>query len=1032
MRKLLCIILSSLLFSPVFAQIRTESLPIKVSQAKAIKLGETVTIRDLKHSESPFGLKKKNFKRNRQAPKNFIGRRSQSKAILKELEHQGADRLRQKAQRNDIVVEPFVNMDGLGDDISPMDPTGDVGRNYYIQAVNFTDVGIYDKSGNLIEEFALADLWAPLGAFSAGDPIVLYDEAENRWFLTEFTDPANLLIAVSSSSDPMGSYFVYSFSTPIFPDYPKYGIWPEALMVTTNEGGNGELHQYFLDKSQLIAGDPVVNIQRIEIEGNENTEAGFFVSTPVDVDGQLPPSDRRPIALKLDDSSWGNTTQDEIDLFQFDIDWNDANNTTVELTSIPLSPFDSYPCSSIDSFGIDFDCIPQGAGRGLDAVPEIIMNLPKLRKFESHESLVLSFVTDVTDGENLSGIRWVELRKSDSTDWGLYQEGTYSPDSLDRFMPSVAMDKLGNIALGYSVSSPGTFPGIRFTGRLASDSLGQMTVSEFPVVEGLGPINSEGRFGDYSHMSVDPLNGLTFWFTTEYAGNGTFRTETRIVAFNLARDTLDLEVTAILSPESSDELGAEDSVTIEVENQGLKALSNFDLGFFLDGQLIDTISIADTLLPDSVLIFTFPTTVDLSEERRSYTFKAFLFHPQDANTLNDTLTKEILHLSSLDARLVLESVDNTCSPINSLDVTLFNEGIDTLLSGAFEIQLNEVIIDTLSWEGSIPFGESEDISLPIQELSADTNRFVITFIQANDDTEGFLENNVDTNLVLILPNQEEFTLNLLTDEFPTETTWEIRNEMDSLLAEGGPYFEAETLLQIPICLPDSGCFTFTIFDFEDDGICCGFGGGNYNLQGPEGDTLFFSTGEFSDEESQDFCAESVSKPDTCTLTASAMVSTDSVNEVASILIEVEGGEAPYMYSLDGGETFQEAPLFEEITSGEYIYVVKDSTEECMFRDTIVVNIVTSIESLESRGITFDVFPNPNSGYFTLEFSGEGIRKPSLIFEVLDSKGARIQKRLMSSYDGVFKAPISLVAYPSGTYFIRIEGERSVVKRVIKK
>ncbi len=1032
MRKLLSIVLCYLLSLPVFSQVKTESVPIKVSQAKAVKLGETVQVREIIHSGSDYAAKKKIFKKNRQVPKNFIGRRAQSKATINELEHQGVDPLRQKAGLREVVVEPFVNIDGLGDDISPMDPTGDVGRRYYIQAVNVTDVGIYDKAGNLVEQFALADLWAPLGAFSAGDPIVLYDEVASRWFLTEFTDPANLLIAVSSSSDPMGSYYVYSFSTPLFPDYPKYGIWPETLMITTNEGGNGELHQYFLDKNQLIAGEEEVSIQRIEIEGNENTEAGFFVSTPVDIDGQLMPADIRPIAIKLDDSSWGNTTQDEIDLFQFDIDWDDANNTTIELTSIPLSPFDSYPCSSIDSFGIDFDCIPQRDGRGLDAIPEIIMNLPKLRSFGTHESLVLSFVTDVTDGDNLSGIRWVELRKSENTDWDLYQEGTYSPDSLDRFMPTVAMDKLGNIALGYSVSSPETFPGIRYTGRLASDSLGQMTVEEYEVIEGLGAIDSDGRFGDYAHMSIDPTNGLDFWFTTEYAGNGSFRTETRIVAFNLAEDTLDLGISAIFSPRSSDDLGTADSVRIEVINQGLEALSNFELGYSLDGQVIETQILPDTLLADSTLTFTFPTTVDLSEELQTYTITAFVSHPQDANSLNDTLSQEVIHLAKFDAQLALEPVNTTCDSIVILKAVLSNKGVDTLTSGAFEIKINGSLVDSMGWDGNIPFGGSENIELPIASLLPDTNEVVVTFIEANDGSEGILDNNVDSALVLFLPNQSEHTLALLTDEFPTETTWEIRTESDSLLAEGGPYFEGTTLLKIPICLPDTGCFTFTIFDFEEDGICCDFGEGNYTFLGPAGDTLFTSNGEFTDEQSHNFCGQNSSEPKPCTISASALVTTDSINEVASVLIEAEGGSQPYMYSLDGGESFQDSSLFEGVAPGEYVFVVKDSTQDCRVSDTLIVDFTTSIASLESRGITFNIFPNPNSGYFTIEFSQKGLMKSSIGFEVIDSKGSVVQKRQMSSYDGIFKAPISLMAYPAGTYYIRIEGEKGLAKRVIKK
>ena len=149
------------------------------------------------------------------------------------------------------------------------------------------------------------------------------------------------------------------------------------------------------------------------------------------------------------------------------------------------------------------------------------------RNFGTHATLVGNFVTDV-DGNDRGGVRWYELRRSGGA-WSLYQEGTYAPDTTHRWMGSIAMDGGGNIALGYSASSTGVFPSIRYTGRLAGDTLGTMPQVETTIVAGSGSNNSN-RWGDYSAMNVDPADDCTFWYTNEYAtANGTWNT--RVASF---------------------------------------------------------------------------------------------------------------------------------------------------------------------------------------------------------------------------------------------------------------------------------------------------------------------------------------------------------------------------------------------------------------------------------------------------------------------------------------------------------------------
>ena len=207
---------------------------------------------------------------------------------------------------------------------------------------------------------------------------------------------------------------------------------------------------------------------------------------------------------------------DFLEIWQFEVDFAiPANSTFTGPFNIPISEIDSDLCGLVS-----FSCFPQPAGPPLDPLREIVMWRLQYRNFGSHETIVGNLVTDV-DGTDHGGIRWFELRKVGQGPWVLHQEGTYAPDDNHRWMGSIAMDKTGNIALGYSVSSTTVHPGIRYVGRLATDPLGAMPQGEFILADGSGS-NSSNRWGDYSSMNVDPVDDCTFWYTNEYgtaAGN---------------------------------------------------------------------------------------------------------------------------------------------------------------------------------------------------------------------------------------------------------------------------------------------------------------------------------------------------------------------------------------------------------------------------------------------------------------------------------------------------------------------------------
>ena len=431
----------------------------------------------------------------------------------------------------------LASFDGNATGSEPHDPVGDVGPTYYIQATNSgggTLVNIINKSTNTsVSTFTLDSLGSNECATGLGDPIILYDELAGRWFLSEFSQKADerLCIYISETSDPLGNYYHYNFlAANAFPDYPKYGVWPDAYYLGTNETATTV---YALERADMLNGAPAATVSF-----NVADLAGFSFQMipPADLDGITPPPSGAPgYFLRHRDDEVHNVgsndpTEDYLDLYAFSVDWaTPANSTFNQIASLATAEFDSDLCGLSS-----LNCFPQrDSSVTLDPLREVPMWRLQYRNFGSHETLVGNHVTDVTGGDQ-GGIRWYELRKVGGGSWNLYQEGTYSVGLLNRFMGSIAMDGSGNIGLAYSVTGSSVYPSIRFTGREAGDTLGTMA-AEQTIYNGTGPTGnglSDNRWGDYSSLNLDPYDDCTFWYTMEYGANGTRRTRIASFKFN--------------------------------------------------------------------------------------------------------------------------------------------------------------------------------------------------------------------------------------------------------------------------------------------------------------------------------------------------------------------------------------------------------------------------------------------------------------------------------------------------------------------
>lgn len=486
---------------------------------------------------------------------------------------------------------PGLSIEGVGDDFTgpqgtfsvhgtPPDTSGAVGDTQYVQWVN-ESFAVFDKSTGaiLLGPVPGKRLWKTLGGNCSvnndGDPIAQYDKFARRWVLSQFSvnNGFSQCVAVSTTTDATGTYHLYEFKYTAFDDYPKLSVWPDGYYVTFN---------MFNAQDRFIGSRVCAYDRQKMLQGLAATQqcvqlpSSVFGLMPSDVDGATsaladaqgnptgpaaPPAGSPNYVMGL-----GNDSR-SLTLWKFHVDWNTPANSTFGVGNprrpnavVAVAPF-TLACS-----GSGQDCVPQpGAGNPekLDTLGERLMFRLAYRRFSDHESLVVNHSVDTGPPNRRTGVRWYEIRDPNSATPTVFQQSTYAPSTPHRWMGSIAMDKVGNLAIGYSVSSTTIFPGIRYANRGPADPLSTLGAevrlhdgtgsqrcklangrcdcplrdeSGNPVVDASGNTRCDTvtRWGDYSALTVDPTDDCTFWYTTEYQKeNGAFNWHTRIGSFTL-------------------------------------------------------------------------------------------------------------------------------------------------------------------------------------------------------------------------------------------------------------------------------------------------------------------------------------------------------------------------------------------------------------------------------------------------------------------------------------------------------------------
>ncbi len=418
--------------------------------------------------------------------------------------------------------------------ISPPDTDGAVGATHYVQMINLVTT-IYDKVGNaVLGPFASNAFWDGMGGncepYNQGDPIVLYDDVDDRWLVSQFAFPDDMssysqCVAISQTNDPTGAYnrYEFSFTSYGFNDYPKHGIVTDSITMTANlftkRGRNFRFGGTFLgvmDKDAMYAGQPASLVGF-----NIGTGEFGFVAGDLDGTGNVP-------ALFATAMS----TSGAFDIWEIDVDWSTGDATVSQVASIPITAFDSELCA--DSRGA---CVPQpDGGPALESLSDRLMHRLQVRDFGTYRTMVTAHTIDVGSGR--AGIRWYEFRESGGT-WSLHQEGTFAPnDGEYRWMPSIAMNANGDIGLGYMVASTSTYVSTAVAGQTAANSgTGILDAAEGICAAGSGVQTGVSRSGDYSATSVDPATG-NFWHTNEvFVTTGDYQWATYVCEFSLGEGT---------------------------------------------------------------------------------------------------------------------------------------------------------------------------------------------------------------------------------------------------------------------------------------------------------------------------------------------------------------------------------------------------------------------------------------------------------------------------------------------------------------
>ena len=889
------------------------------------------------------------------------------------------------------------------------------------------------------------------GSAGAGDPIVLYYKPARRWFLMEFSSTGNkLLVHVSQTSNPQGSYYTYSFTCTSFPDYPKWSFCQasDAFLVTTNQGGPPTT--YAMKLSTLLTGatSPFIKIAI----GYSLNGFGFQSITPVDLEGDnAAPTGMKPLFVRhRDDESHTNGTPDSgtndwIELWEMTINWTASTATVTKIQDISIAEIDSKLCGLTS-----FACIKQpGTTNTLDPLRETVMYKAPMRVFGTHQAMVLALSTDV-DGADRSGVRWVELRRATgvtTATWTKYQEGTYAPGTgTSRWMPAINIDKNGNIIMAYSTSSntTGDFPSIKMTGRKPCDPLGTMTVPETTIITGTSSKTGDTRWGDYHHMSIDDFDGLTFYFTGVYHNSST---KTNVSAIRMNPDAKDASIFDIFQVTPGGVCGSSTQLGVVVQNMGTAAITSGVIQWQIgSGALTNVNYTSNQLTSVGSLDTIFVTVTGLVNGSNSVTINSTTVNgtSPDDNICNDTKTYTLTVGAGGFTVNSTVNAQPTCTT-NSGQVTL----VPTGGTSPFTYALNN---------------GTPQSSATFSNLAAGTYSYTITDNSGCSGT-GSVTLSQPASITATSTQSAQITCNGAQNASITASATggqaSYTYSIDGTTYQAGASFSGLGAGTYSVYAKDAnGCIGQTSITISQPAVlnlnavptmisCFGSANGSISAMGSGGtspyvysiDGTTFSSQSVVNNLSAGSYTVTVKDVNGClqtfntTITEPTQVGVSGVSTGTAtattngtITLTGNGGLTPYTYSING-TNYYSGSLFSNLAPGTYTCYVKDNNG-CISTTTIIVE---ELVGLEENGINvIQLYPNPNNGIF--ELSVEGLSGDKLACKLFNVQGQLVSDFTLDVVNGKATKTIEMSKKLSaGVYYLGLyNSDKAVVRQFIKE
>ena len=459
------------------------------------------------------------------------------------------DPVLQSSEGSTQIGAPVAHFQGMGSvGYVPPDTNMSVGPNDVVETVN-VDWEVYDKSGNTllgpapIHSIFQAALGGNLASGDAcasidgGDPIVLYDAIDQKWIISQLAYNSSFssneyCLAISATSDPTGSYYAYDlpFGSNL-PDYPKLAIWANGASGNpsswTGVGGSSYAGVYFsaniFSRGSSFTGAVMCGFPLSQVATPPSSLNWVCAYNGTSVYSILP-ADLQGSPISSNGTTWpappataeyymqfsGSNT---LNLFSFAPNFTNGTAAVYNVANIPVQTF--YEACGGGS------CVPQlNTTNQLDSLGDRLMYRLSYRNDGTNQYMVVNQSVQDSSASTQTGVRWYQLTEPTSPSsgggWGVAQQGTFGPsDGVYRWMGSIAQDQYGDLGVGFSASSPSIFPGIGYTGRTPIDPTGSLEGEQLLNI-GAGAQTSVNRWGDYSSMSIDPVDDCTFWYANEY------------------------------------------------------------------------------------------------------------------------------------------------------------------------------------------------------------------------------------------------------------------------------------------------------------------------------------------------------------------------------------------------------------------------------------------------------------------------------------------------------------------------------------